>query len=92
MDVEEELDKVHKSMPMGSMYFRRVRTIDKSSTDPHFGKKLWFMIGFTHSAASSANDGYGAQILFQYSGDFIMIRRIIGNDRYWIRFDGTRMD
>lgn len=92
MNVEEKLSEISKSMPTGSMYIKRIRTIDLTTADPHLGQKVWFMIGFQHSAASSDNEGFGVQVFFQYSGYDIMIRRIYSTENIWVKLSGTRMD
>lgn len=92
MDVEEKLNEIVKSMSFGGMIFKRIRTINLSTADPHLGQKMWFMIGFQHTNANDSGLGYGIQIFFQYSGDFIMIRRIAQNNTKWIKIDGTLME
>lgn len=86
MNAEEKLSEISKSMPTGSMYVKRIRTVDLTTADPHLGKKVWFMIGFQHTAA------YGVQVFFQYSGDDIMIRKIYSTENIWVKLSGTRMD
>lgn len=93
MDVEEKLNEIVKSMSFGGMVFKRIRTINLSTADPHLGQKVWFMIGFQHTVASDgANNGYGVQIFFQYTADQILIRRIVQNDIKWVKIDGTLME
>ena len=92
MNVEEKLNEIIKSMSFGGMIFKRIRTINLSTADPHLGQKVWFMIGFQHTAASSDNEGFGVQVFFQYSGVDIMIRRIHSTENIWVKLSGTRMD
>ena len=93
MNVEEKLNEIIKSMPAGSMYVKRIRTIDLTTADPHLGQKVWFMIGFQHTQSIDGNNGYGVQIFFHYIDNYILIRRHISNpDRVtWVKFQGTVM-
>ena len=93
MNVEEKLSEISKSMPTGSMYVKRIRTIDLTTADPHLGQKVWFMIGFQHTPSIDNDYGYGLQIFFSYIGNDILIRRHISNpDRVtWVKFQGTVM-
>lgn len=77
-------------MSSGSVYFRRIRTIDLNTSDTHLLKALWFLIGFTHTGASESNNGYGIQILFSYSFDRFYTYRISTN-LTWARYDGNVM-
>lgn len=93
MNVEEKLSEISKSMPTGSMYVKRIRTIDLTTADPHLGQKVWFMIGFQHTNASDGdNNGYGVQIFFQYTADQILIRRIVQDRIQWAKYEGTLME
>lgn len=93
MNVEEKLNEIAKSMSFGGMIFKRIRTINLSTADPHLGQKVWFMIGFQHTNASDgANNGYGVQIFFQYTADQILIRRIVQDQIRWAKYEGTLME
>lgn len=72
---------------------KRIRTINLSTADPHLGQKVWFMIGFQHTAASAGDkNGYGVQIFFQYTADQILIRRIVQDQIRWAKYEGTLME
>ena len=92
-NVEEELNRIVRSMPTGTMIVKRIRTINLSTADPHLGQKVWFMIGFQHTPSISNNYGYGLQIFFSYTGNDILIRRCISNPDTvtWVKFQGTVM-
>lgn len=93
MNVEEKLNEIVKSMSFGGMVFKRIRTINLSTADPHLGQKVWFMIGFQHAAASAGdNNGYGVQIFFQYTSDYFLIRRIVNDSIKWAKYEGTLME
>lgn len=92
MDVEEKLNEIVKSMSFGGMVFKRIRTINLTTADPHLGRKVWFMIGFQHTNASNSNLGYGIQIFFQYTSDYFLIRRIVNDSIKWAKYEGTLME
>lgn len=92
MNVEEKLNEIIKSMSFGGMIFKRIRTINLSTADPHLGQKVWFMIGFQHTAASDSSLGYGVQIFFPYTADQILIRRIVQDQIRWVKYEGTLME
>lgn len=93
MNVEEKLNEIIKSMSFGGMIFKRIRTINLSTADPHLGQKVWFMIGFQHTPSIDNDYGYGLQIFFSYIGNDILIRRHISNPDSvtWVKFQGTVM-
>lgn len=92
MNVEEKLNEIVKSMSFGGMVFKRIRTINLSTADPHLGQKVWFMIGFQHTNASDSSLGYGVQIFFQYTSDYFLIRRIVDDSIKWAKYEGTLME
>lgn len=92
MNVEEKLNEIVKSMSFGGMVFKRIRTINLSTADPHLGQKVWFMIGFQHTNANDSGLGYGIQIFFQYTDNYFWIRRIVQSNTKWVKIDGTPME
>lgn len=85
-NVEDKLLEANKQAENGNIYYYRIRTVDLTNTHPILGKNVWMMIGFKHTDTSP--DGYGSQILFNYSSSYIAIFQISNETKRWLKITG----
>lgn len=60
--------------------------MDLTNTHAILGKNVWMMIGFKHT--DTFPDGYGSQILFNYSSSYIAIFQISNETKRWLKIAG----